>query len=65
MQTLIIVILILVLLAGTGFFGHRTGGVRGLIIALVIALLVLAVIGFVSDEFAVGPGVAPIMQAPN
>lgn len=65
MQTLIIIILILVLLAGTGFFGHRTGGVRGLIIALVIALLVLAVIGFVSDEFAVGPGVAPIMQAPN
>jgi hypothetical protein len=65
MQTLIIVILILVLLAGTGFFGHRTGGVRGLIIALGIALLVLAVIGFVSDEFAVGPGVAPIMQGPN
>ncbi|MBS9478510.1 hypothetical protein [Ancylobacter radicis] len=65
MQTLIIVILILVLLAGSGFFGHRTGGVRGLIIALVIALLVLAVIGFVSDEFAVGPGVAPIMQEPN
>lgn len=65
MQTLIIVILILVLLAGTGFFGHRTGGVRGLILALVVALLVLAIIGFVSDEFAVGPGVAPIMQEPR
>lgn len=65
MQTLIIVILILVLLSGTGYLGHRTHGVRGLIIALVIALLVLAVIGFVSDEFAVGPGVAPIMEGPN
>ncbi len=65
MQTLIIVILVLILLVGGGFFGHRAGGVRGLIIALVIALLVLAVIGFISDEAAVGPGVAPIMQGPN
>lgn len=62
MQTLIVIILVLVLLAGTGYFGHRTHGVRGLIFALVIALIVLAIIGFVSDEFAVGPGVAPIMQ---
>lgn len=65
MQTLIIVILILVLLAGTGYLGHRANGVRGIIVALAIALLILAVIGFVSDEFAVGPGVPPIMQGPN
>ena len=65
MQTLIIVILILVLLSATGYLGHHTNGVRGVIIALVIALLILAVVGFVSDEFAVGPGVAPIMQGPN
>ncbi|QFR32980.1 hypothetical protein [Ancylobacter sp. TS-1] len=64
MQTLIVVILILLVLSITGFFGHRAGGVRGLIIGLVIALLVLAVIGFVSDERAVGPGVAPIMAPP-
>lgn len=64
MQTLIIVILILVLLAGTGYFGHRTDGVRGIIVALAVALLILAVIGFVSDELAVGPGVPPIMQGP-
>ncbi|MBB3771781.1 MULTISPECIES: hypothetical protein [Ancylobacter] len=65
MQTLIIIILILVLLTATGYFGHRANGVRGVIIALVIALLVLAVVGFFSDEFAIGPGVAPIMEAPK
>lgn len=64
MQTLIVVILILLLLSLTGFFGHRAGGVRGLIVALVIALMILAVIGFVSDERAVGPGVAPISTPP-
>lgn len=65
MQTLIVIILILVLLTGTGYFGHRTNGVRGLIIALVIALMVLAVIGFVSDEIIVGPGVPPIIEGGN
>lgn len=65
MQTLIIIILVLVLLVGTGFIGHRARGVRGLIIGLVIALVVLAVVGFISDEFAVGPGVAPIMESPK
>ncbi|MCK0209621.1 hypothetical protein MWN33_16435 [Starkeya koreensis] len=64
MQTLIVVILILVVLSITGFFGHRAGGVRGIIVALVIALLILAVVGFVSDEWAVGPGVAPISTPP-
>ncbi|MCS0494780.1 hypothetical protein NVS89_06690 [Ancylobacter sp. MQZ15Z-1] len=64
MQTLLIVILILLLLGGGGFFGHRAYGMRGLLIVLVIMLLILAVIGFVSDEFAVGPGVAPIMTPP-
>ncbi|QIB33981.1 hypothetical protein [Ancylobacter pratisalsi] len=61
MLTIIVLILIVVLLGG-GFYGHRAYGVRGLLVVLVIALLVLAVVGFVSDEIAVGPGVAPIMQ---
>lgn len=62
MLTIIILILIVVLLGGGGFYGHRAYGMRGLLVVLVIALLVLAVVGFVSDEIAVGPGVAPIMQ---
>jgi len=65
MQTLIVIILILVLLVGSGYFGHRADGVRGIIVGLAIALLILSVVGFVSDEVAVGPGVPPIMQEPS
>lgn len=60
MLTILLLILVIVLLGG-GYYGHRSYGLRGLLGALVLALLVLAVIGFVSDERAVGPGVPPII----
>lgn len=61
MVTIIVLILVILLLGG-GFYGHRSYGLRGVLVVLVIALLVLAVFGFISDEIAVGPGVAPIMK---
>ncbi|MPT22697.1 MAG: hypothetical protein E2577_06580 [Starkeya sp.] len=64
MQTLLIVILILVLLSAFGVFRARSARLRMVLIVLTIGLLILAVIGFVRDEQAVGPGVAPIIQAP-
>ena len=42
----------------------RSARLRLVLIVLTIGLLILAVIGFVRDEQAVGPGVAPIIQAP-
>lgn len=64
MQTLLIVILILVLLSAFGVLRARSARLRMVLIVLTIGLLILAVIGFVRDEQAVGPGVAPIIQAP-
>lgn len=64
MQTIILVILILLLLMAAGVIGRRSARLRLVLLGLVLALLVLAVIGFVRDEQAVGPGVAPIIQAP-
>ena len=64
MQTLLIVILILVVLSAFGVFRARSSRLRLVLIVLTIGLLILAVIGFVRDEQAVGPGVTPIIQAP-
>ncbi|SCW31215.1 hypothetical protein [Ancylobacter rudongensis] len=64
MQTIILVILILLLLIAIGVVGRRSTPVRLILVALVLALVVLAAIGFVRDEQAVGPGVAPIIEAP-
>lgn len=64
MQTLLIVILILVVLSAFGVLRARSARLRLVLIVLTIGLLILAVIGFVRDEQAVGPGVAPIIQAP-
>ncbi|CAA0097246.1 Uncharacterised protein [Starkeya nomas] len=62
MQTIILIILVLLLLIATGFISHRAYGVRGALAVLVVALIVLAIVGFISDEAAVGPGVPPIIQ---
>lgn len=69
MLTIILIILIIVLLGG-GAYGYRRNGlqgngVRAILIALVLALIILAVVGFVRDEAAVGPGVPAIMDAPK
>lgn len=67
MQTILILILILVLLGG-GFLGHRWRGPRGLfgglLAALVIAFIVLGLAGLISDEVVVGPGVPSIVDEP-
>ena len=60
MLTVILLILIIVLLGG-GAYGYRTHGMR----AVLLALIILAVIGFVRDEAAVGPGVPSIIDAPK
>lgn len=64
MQTLLIVLLILVLLMAFGVVRARSGRLRLVLIVLAVGLLILAVIGFVRDEQAVGPGVAPIIETP-
>lgn len=64
MLTVILLILIIVLLGG-GAYGYRTHGMRAVLLALVLVLIILAVIGFVRDEAAVGPGVPSIIDAPK
>ncbi|MBS7539583.1 hypothetical protein [Ancylobacter lacus] len=67
MQTVLILILILVLLGG-GFLGHRWRGPRGLfgglLAALVIVFVILGIVGLVRDEVVVGPGVPSIVDEP-
>lgn len=61
MLTILLLILVILLLGG-GYFGHRLYGPRGLITALLLALLVLLVIWMVRDEAAIGPGVPSIIS---
>lgn len=65
MQTLLIVILILVVLSAFGVFRVHSARLRLVLIVLTIGLLILAIVGFMRDEQAVGPGVAPIIQEPR
>lgn len=61
MLTILLLIVIVILLGG-GWYGHRTYGARGLIGAVILALVLLLLFWTISDERAVGPGVPPIIQ---
>lgn len=60
MLTIALLVVIVILLGG-GWYGHRTYGSRGLIGAVILALLLLLIFWNVSDERAIGPGVPPII----